>query len=160
MVSNVRNVDINAKLNVDTTELEAAEQRRDELAAKEIELRRKVEQTANRIAGIARSFIGLMRNIVTLTGHALDAVSAASLIIIEQIIGLAVSWFALQTAIAAVPIAGQIIAGFSLGLAALALGIAIGQGVIIAQGRETAATQVNAALGAIGNLTSIARGLE
>lgn len=158
-MSNVRNVDINAKVTVDTSELEAAEQRRDEIAAKEIELRRKVEQTANRVAGIARNFIGLMRNIITLTGAALDAVSAASLVVIEQIIGLAISWFALQTAIAAVPIAGQVIAGFSLGLSALALGIAIGQGVAIAQGREAATAEVNAALGALGNLTGIARGL-
>jgi len=160
MVSNVRNVDINAKVTVDTTELEAAEQKRDEIAAKEIELRRKVEQTANRIAGVARNFISLMRNIITLTGNALDAVSAASLVVIEQIIGLAVSWFALMTAIAAVPIAGQIIAGFSLGLAALALGIAVGQAIVIAQGRDAATSEVNAALGALGNLASIARGLD
>lgn len=158
-MSNIRNVDINAKVTVDTSELEAAEKKRDEIAAKEIELRRKVEQTAQRVAGIARSFIGLMRNIIILTGNALDAVSAASLVVVEQIIGLAVSWFALQVAIASLPIAGQVIAAFSLGLAALAVGIAIGQAVVIAQGREAATAQINAALGAVGNLTGIARGI-
>ena len=158
-MSNVRNVNINAKVTADTTELEAAEQKRDEIAAKEIELRRKVEQLGNRVAGIARSFIGLMRNIIPLAGGALDAVSAASVVVIEQIIGLAVSWLALQTAIAAVPIAGQLIAGFSLGLSALALGIAVGQGIAIAQGRDAATTEINAALGALGNLSNIARGI-
>lgn len=159
MVSS-RNVEVNAKINVDTTELEAAEKKRDEIAVKEIELRRKVEQTAQRIAGIARNFIGLMRNIITLTGNALDAVANASIIVIEQIIGLAVSWFALQAAIASVPVFGQIVAGFSLGLAALALGVAIGQGVVVASGRDAATAQTNAALGALGNLAGIARGFE
>lgn len=158
-MSNIKNVGVRAELIVDTTQLEAAEKKRDEIAAKELQLRRDVEKTANRVAGIARNAIGLFRNIITLTGGALDAVGTASLLIIEQIIAVAVSWFALQTAIAAAPVVGQIVAGFSLGLAALALGVAIGQGVAIAQGQEALTTQVNAALGAMGNLQGIAQGL-
>ena len=158
-MSNIREVQVKAKFSVDTTELEAAEKKRDELAAKELELRRRVEKTANRIASIARSSIGLFRNIVTLSGNALGAVGNASLIIIEQIIAVAVSWFALQVAIASTPLIGQVVAGFSLALAATALGIAIGQGVGIAQGKEALDTKINTAISALGNLGGIAQGL-
>ena len=112
MVSS-RDVEVNAKIKVDTAELEAAKKKAEEIAKKEIELRRKIEQTANRVAGIARNFISLMRNLVTVIGGTLNAVTNASIMVVEQIISVAVSWFALQAAIASVPVFGQIVAGFS-----------------------------------------------
>ena len=146
---------------VDTfRELNRAKEFADEIAAKEAELRIKVAQTAEKVGQIARSFISLFQNILTVMGVTLDATGAAMVTVVEQIIGVAVSWFALQAAIAAAPVAGQIIAGFSFGMAAIALGVAITQGIIIAQGHELLMTEVNAALGALGNLESIGRGLS
>ena len=155
--------DITMAILLDTTDiwdkLRAASDKADEIAKKEAELRIKVAQTAQKVGQIARSFISLFRNVLTVMGFTLDATSTAMVVVIEQIIGVAVSWFALQAAIASAPVVGQIIAGFSLGMAALALGVAIAQGIGIAQGREALNTKVNAAIGALGNLEGIGRGL-
>lgn len=155
--------DITMAILLDTTDiwdkLRAATDKADEIARKEAELRIKVAQTAQKVGQIARSFVSLFKNVLTIMGVTLDATSAAMVVVIEQIIGVAVSWFALQAAIASAPVVGQIIAGFSLGMAALALGVAIAQGIGIAQGREALTTKVNAAIGALGNLEGIGRGL-
>lgn len=155
--------DINMALLLDTSDtfdgLRAAAAKADEVAKIEAELRIKVAQTAQKVGQIARSFISLFRNVLTIMGVTLDATGTAMVTVIEQIIGVAVSWFALQAAIAAAPVAGQIIAGFSFGMAALALGVAINQGILVAQGREALTAKVNAAIGALGSLEGIARGL-
>lgn len=139
--------------------LDEAKKKAEEIAKEEAKIRMKVAQTATTLSTIALGFAFMFRNIMTLMGHTLDATGAAMMLVVEQIIYVATSWFTLQAAIASAPVAGQLVAGFSFAMASVALAVAIAQGVAVAQGQEELNSKVNTALSAMSNLDSIARGL-
>lgn len=133
---------------------DALERRADDVAAKEVKLRREIQQTANKAASLAMATIGLLRNIFTIAGIQLDALQQAVLVSIQQVINTAVAWFTLQTAIAAGTFG---VAAVGMIAAAAALGVSLGTAVVIAIRGEEINTKMNAVLGALSNLESIAK---
>ena len=128
--------------------------RADEVAEKEVKLRREIKLTANKAASLAMATIGLLRNIFTIAGIQLDALQQAVLVSIQQVINTAVAWFTLQTAIAAGTFGA---ASVGMIAAAAALGVSIGTAAAIAVHGEQINTKMNAVLGALSNLESIAQ---
>ncbi len=150
--------DIDIIMSLDDSEplakFNALERRADDVAEKEVKLRREIKLTANKAASLAMATIGLLRNIFTIAGIQLDALQQAVLVSIQQVINTAVAWFTLQTAIAAGTFGA---ASVGMIAAAAALGVSIGTAAAIAVHGEQINTKMNAVLGALSNLESIAQ---
>lgn len=150
--------DIDIRMSLDDSEplakFNALERRADDVAAKEVKLRREIKLTANKAASLAMATIGLLRNIFTIAGIQLDALQQAVLVSIQQVINTAVAWFTLQTAIAAGTFGA---ASVGMIAAAAALGVSIGTAAAIAVHGEQINTKMNAVLSALSNLESIAQ---
>ena len=152
-----KEVNVDIGINVDEGNLNAALEKAELVASAEVKARREVERTVRAAAGVANSMIGLFRNMLSIMGVTLDAFSGAMLQVIQQVISLAVAWAALETAMA---VGSFGLTAVGAGVAAFALGIAIGQAVYISQHGDAAQSKINAALGALGNLQGIATGLD
>ena len=125
--------EIRIKMVLDTTSiipsLQLLNDRADEIAAKEVELRKNIARTARRAATLAISVIGFLGAIFSIAGFQLDALQQAVLLSIQQVISTAVAWFTLQAAIAAGSFGIQAV---GLLAAAAALGVSIGNAAAIA----------------------------
>jgi len=136
-----------------TNNLNALEERADEIAAKELQLRREIARTAQKAAMLAMASIAFLRSVYSIAGIQLSALQEAILMSIQQVVNTAVAWFTLQAAITAGSFG---IAAVGMIAAAAALGVAVGNAAMIAVYGEQVDQKMNAMIGAIVNLESIA----
>jgi hypothetical protein len=149
--------DIGIDLGIDDSEANskftALANRADEVADKELKLRKQVARTARKAAMLAMATVGFLRSVYSLAGIQLTALQEAILLSIQQVISTAVAWFTLQAAITAgsygIQAVGMVAAG-------AALGVAIGNAAMIAVYGDKIDRRMNDIVGAIVSLEQIA----
>ena len=153
MVSRDISIDLGLDDSESNSKFNALANRADDIAAKELKLRRDIQRTAQKAAMLAMATIGFLRSVYAIAGIQLTALQEAVLLSIQQVISTAVAWFTLQAAITA---GSWGIQAVGMVAAAAALGVAIGNAAMIAVYGEQIDRRMNDMVGAIVGLENIA----
>lgn len=153
MVSRDISIDLGLNDSEANSKFNALANRADDIAAKELKLRREIQRTAQKAAMLAMATIGFLRSVYAIAGIQLTALQEAVLLSIQQVISTAVAWFTLQAAITA---GSWGIQAVGMVAAAAALGVAIGNAAMIAVYGEQIDRRMNDMVGAIVGLENIA----